>query len=303
MAPISGAELFSSTYSHFPSALLGSPRMSIFGTKSRRAWYAASGSFVTSYGAFWALFDSLGFEAGAEMFFVLTIFSVLVGCTTFLGVQLKRAVRQIQTIDQERLQLERENAKFGRCPFTSPGESHCPVGLVDIHPRAKDTLRTSLERPTKSFHWLGLSAFNVIHNNLEPIRSKYRVKYVFTILNPKNALAQRLTDQYYNNADDKLHAKDLTATTKSILETVESKAENVVVQFYDSMPTFRLALIDDEIAQVSFYQRGGDVLERPQLEFTIDKDDPLSIGSWLFEFYEIMTKWNPRLNDPAELGT
>jgi hypothetical protein len=263
--------------------------------ESGTAWYGAGGAAVTSYGAFWGLFSSLDFAPGGEMFTVLSITSVLVGIVAFFSIQLKRALRKIQEAEAENRRLEGQNAAFGRCPFTKAGDTHCPVGLVDIHPRAKDTLKTSLERPERSLYWLGLSAFNVIHNNLDPIRSKYRVKYAFNILNPKNALAQKLTDEYYNNSDDKLHARDLAATSTFLLENVVNKVSNVDVQFYDSIPTFRLCIIDEEVVQASFYQRGGDVLERPQLEFSVNKDDPLSIGAWLLEFYDIMTKWNPQL--------
>lgn len=91
--------------------------MSVMG-KSGAAWYSASGAVVAAYGAFWALFSSLGFPPGEESFSTLSIVSLLVGAIAFLSVQLKRASSQIKDAGEENLRLEVQNSAFGRCPFT-----------------------------------------------------------------------------------------------------------------------------------------------------------------------------------------
>lgn len=254
----------------------------------------AGGTAVAAYGVFWSVYDSLNFPAGNEMFAILLSVSLLTGSTSYFAHRWRRAEALVRDVKAQQLADAKPIAGLV-CPFAPEGKTTCPVGLVEVHLKAKDTLRTSLERPNSRFDWLGLSAFNVIHNNLDAIRSKYKVNYRFSILDPENQALQQLTDEYYQNADDKLQAKDLSRASRELLSGLEAKASNIEVQTYDSLPTFRLAIIDGEFVQASFYQRGGDVLERPQLEFRVEKEDPLSIGNWLVEFHEIMTKWNTRL--------
>jgi len=246
---------------------------------------------ILIYGVIWTFADPIGFKHGWELFFILLASSFSISSIYTIIKALRSAYLRIR--DLEKLLIEKQDEimnaqrKMSYCCVIDQKTRFCPLGVTAINPHMESTIIPSIQEAQHSFRWLGLSAFNVIHNNKDIFSKKKTTEFEFVIANPKNDKLATEVDKYWGDARGTLGAKKLMTESNDLLSVfVKNVNPNIRIHYHNQMPTFRMILIDDKKAYVSFYEKGVDALKTVQLEITDNPDIPFSIFKWFPMFYQ-----------------
>jgi hypothetical protein len=247
--------------------------------------------FVAAFAALWQQAASLGLTPGPSLWATLAalsaLFAVLWGLVSHLRTLQGRLRQQKTEIDSLQNRLAAAESRRSSCCIVSPESTACPLGVVAMRNKTEETLRSSLTEPDHSFKWLGLSAFNVVHNNQALFLQKKGVDYEFSIVSPANSRLVAKVDEYYMAPDADMNAGELIAQSTQILDRIaKSVHPKVRVRYHNQMPTFRIILIDDHKALVSFYERATNALESQQIEIVESPEAKYCIFKWFRMFYE-----------------
>ena len=247
-------------------------------------------SFVV-FGGIWTFAEPIGLRQGWDLFFILLGVAVVVSTIYILLRSLSLSRRKIGELENRLAKMEslfkdaHENAS--NCCVMGRAMEMCPIGITAIHPTVDSTITSSIKEAHRSFKWLGLSAFNVVHNNKGIFWNKKEPEFEFVIANPENARLADEVDKSYGDVKATLGARRLISESRVLLsDLIEHVLPKIHVRCHNQMPTFRLILIDDRKAYVSFYEGGIDALKSVQLEIVDSPEAPYSIFKWFAMFYQ-----------------
>jgi hypothetical protein len=259
------------------------------------------GIFLAVFGTLWLLAEPMGIKPGAPLFAYLTAGASVGTIVWILGSMLCKARIEISAKEKELSALRDEHreavARRSYCCVVRRETAICPLGVTRIHNEMQDTLRSSIIDAKHHFRWLGLSAFNVVHNNVGLFEQQRQVKFEFVTVAPENNSLIREIDKYYFDIPGTLRSGELIKNSNVILGEIQNNVHpNVTVKHYNQMPTFRIILIDDSKALVSFYERGIDALRTPQIEISENPEAEYCILKWFQMLYEkvLITERNIR---------
>jgi hypothetical protein len=252
------------------------------------------GVVLAIYSALWLIAEPYGIRPSHATFLILISITIFLFIMWFMLIRLidyKRLILQHQTDLFElnnKHQLEiaqiKNNTPHSTCCVCSQSNGICPLGVTRIYDKVNDTLESSLLEAKHSYKWLGFTAFNVAHNHRDVFATKTDVKYSFLTLDPAS---KELLTQVDKDFRTTLRASEQALQAKKILIEIASELHaDVSVTHFKQLPTFRIILIDGKKALVSFYEKGKDALQTPQIEFADNPDAKYCILNWFELFYE-----------------
>ncbi len=240
--------------------------------------------FGIVFGLVWTFAEPLGLTQGFYLWGIIVVVSLAI--TGYWGLILKIIEEKTESanLSARILALEQQPSY---CCVKQQDIPVCPLGVTRIIDHTEDTIKSSLMQAKRRFRWLGLSAFNVVHNNQDVMEAKKDVEYSFKILSPDDVFLQNRVDDYYGNVRGKIDSKKLIDLSNELIGRVSSTLNTkVVTDYHHQMPSFRLILVDDTYAYVSFYERGVDALRSFQLELTEDDRVEYPLKRWFDAYYE-----------------
>ena len=251
----------------------------------------AVGVFLATFATLWCLAEPLGLPLGFGLWTQLALWStagatlwILVSRLHSVQVRLRQREAEVASLKSR---LAEAGARRSFCGVVNRETRVCPLGVVAIHSKTEDTLRSSLTDAKHTFRWLGMSAFNVVHNNRDLFEQQKHVDFEFVIVAPENAQLIAQLDQYYMATQGTLRSGKLIADSSSLLKEIAASVHHKVqLRYHNQMPTFRIVLIDDHKALVSFYERGTDALRSHQIEIVESPEATYCILKWFQMFYE-----------------
>lgn len=251
---------------------------------------AAFAQFFLFFGGFWAVLEPLGIPGSRRVLGCLAAISLIstivvdwIRLRVFLLPECRRAG-----------EAESSAPKVGCC-VTGETTGRCPLGVKRIYEHTDQTIRESMANTEKKLVWFGLSAFNVVHNNLDVLRNLRHRQLTFYLVS--DAIREAL-DKHDSRRPDiltPLSSKELTEKGVSLIQRLHSELGNtaeVRLKRYDMIHTFRLILVDDNKAYVSFYEEGSDALKSHQLLLEHTEDVPYPILPWFREFVERIDRFH-----------
>jgi len=248
------------------------------------AWFFA-------FGGIWTFSEPLGLETGIDLFLILLFSSLAISLFYTLIKSLINLNKEFKTLKNEIIQkntkIEQLLHRESYCCVIGQDTSVCPLGVKSIVPKMKTTLISPIEEARHTYKWMGLSAFNVVHNNKDLFEKKKYVRFEFVIADQSNDKLINEVDAFYGDTKGRLGAKQLISQSNSILnELISDGNPNIKIVNHNQMPTFRVILIDERIAYVSFYERGVDALDSIQIKIEDDPSAKFPIFKWFSMFYE-----------------
>ncbi len=261
-----------------------------FGFGAGRSFLWGVGIFLGVFGALWLLAEPLGLQPGLVLFGIMFVCAVLATSFWILASKLYSAAQQVHQGTEEiaRLgaQLQQARSTASYCCVTKHKEAVCPLGVTALIPSMETTLRSSLTSAKHTFRWLGMSAFNVVHNSRDIFEDQKQVDFEFVTVNAANRLLLAEIDSYYMDRPGTLRSAELVGRGHTLLQEIARDVHRkLVVKNHNQMPSFRVILIDDMRALVSFYERGRDALKSPQIEL-VENGGPYCILKWFQMFYD-----------------
>ena len=249
------------------------------------------------YGALWTLRESRGLKGTWRILLSWAGVPFLLA-SGYRGAQLLvkhyRKSRKLQN-DLEALTAERDSLRLEKleldrrptshCCVVQTNESVCPVGIKRVHTKMADTLVESLKSAKYRFHWHGLSAFNVVHNNRDQFKAHRDVDYRFSICNPSNVALAEANNRYFSDTAGKLDSGKLITEGDGVLRALRDELKlKMDIQYHNFVPCFRIVVVDEATAYVNFYERQKDALETFQLE--IGRDAQYPVFNWFKEYLD-----------------
>ncbi len=246
--------------------------------------------FLSVFGAIWLLAEPLGMKPGLLFFVQMAIWALLL---SEIYIMIREARSNRTTLIKRENELENLKKtiasidKHSYCCVLPHNRPVCPLGVSAIHDHVDMTLKSSLSNAKRSFKWLGLSAFNVVHNNYNIFKENLHVDYEFVTVSPDESKLLQKIDEYYMTSDGALSATDLVNEGNKIFQSIQENIHSrLSVKHHSQMPTFRIILLDNDSALVSFYERGEDALKSHQIEISDSDEAPYNILKWFQMFYE-----------------
>lgn len=243
------------------------------------------------FGAIWTFADPIGLRQGWGLFLSLLVASVIIASAYTLIKSLVAAHTRIADLEEllsgTREELSNAQKKASYCCVLDQSTPFCPLGVTAINPHMETTITSSIQEAHRSFKWLGLSAFNVLHNNKQFFAQKKEIDFEFVTANPGNSRLANEVDRFYGDVKGTLGARKLIAESNALLaDFADNVNPSIRVLHHNQMPTFRIILIDDRKAYISFYERGIDALKSVQLEIIDNPEAPYPIFKWFTMFYQ-----------------
>jgi len=240
-------------------------------------------SLFTTYSIVWSLAEPLGLDPGSNLLFAIALISV---AAFLLYLLLRLLIKYSTEITVLKTKIQELQSKESFCCVTSQSTPICPFGIASVTPTS-ETIRSSLEEVKKRFKWLGFSAFNVVHNNYDIFSSKKDVEFTFHVLNPENEKILDRANENHGDLRGKLSAKEMAENSSKLLYGVKHDYNaKVEINYHNQMPSFRIILVDDEKAYVSYYERGVDALRTPQIQLVNHDGVRFPIIKWFQSYIE-----------------
>ena len=240
--------------------------------------------FLVFFGGAWGLIEPLGPQASPKLGGVLAVTAAVSALVAdwirvrfFLLPQLKSGT------------LHAESQPLRGCCVTGEPTQVCPLGVKKIYKRTDETIRESMSNARHTFTWFGLSAFNVVHNNLDVLRDLHGRKITFYLVSDRMQAALDRHDSRRPGILTPLSSKELMDKGVELIERLKTELGNkadLTMKRYDLIHTFRLILVDNRQAYVSFYEQQSDALRSPQILLEDGPDVQFPILSWFREFVE-----------------
>jgi hypothetical protein len=251
----------------------------------------AFGVFIAAFAIIWGLAEPLGLPHGFALWLQIFIWASLSSILWMLVCRLHAMQLQVAARDAAIAHLTEDlrlaNANRSSCCVLKQEAAVCPLGITAIRDHAQDTVKSSLAEPKHSFKWIGLSGFNVVHNNWDIFEAKKQVDYEFLTVAPDNERLIAAIDEYYMTPTGIMKSGELVAKSNTLIKEIATGVhQKLRVRHYNQMPTFRVILIDDNKALVSFYERGQDALKTQQIEITESPQAKYCILKWFQMFYD-----------------
>lgn len=240
-------------------------------------------SFFLVYSTFWALIEPLGLKSGNSLLLALIITSIAL---LILYILLRLLFEYSIEIASLKTKIEVLKNKESYCCVKSQSTPICPFGINKVV-TTSETVRPSLEETKKRFKWLGFSAFNVVHNNYDIFSSKKNVEFTFHVLNPENEHILKRANENHGDLRGKLTAKEMAENSSKLLNGIKRDYNSkVAINYHNQLPSFRIVLVDDDKAYVSYYERGTDALRTPQIELVNHEGVEFPIIKWFQSYLE-----------------
>jgi hypothetical protein len=245
---------------------------------------AAALEFILFFGAGWGLIEPLGLKGSPKLWAALAVVAVISAITVDwirIRLFLLPACRDAQQAAQSK--------PIRGCCVTGDATGVCPLGIKKIYNRTDETIRESMANAQHEFVWFGLSAFNVVHNNLDILRELHGRKITFYLVS--NDLQSAL-DKHDSRRPDVLtpfSSKELLDKGVELVERLNAELGNKAelhLKRYKLIHTFRLILVDNRQAYVSFYEQKSDALRSHQILLEDGPDVRYPILPWFREFVE-----------------
>ncbi len=246
----------------------------------------AVASFLGVFSALLLLATPFGIEPGWPTFISFFLGALMIVLVWFLAKRLNYYFKMISDQREQIATMKRklEASHPSHCCVLQQDVPVCPLGVTRIHNEARDTLGTSLQEAKHIFRWLGFTAFNVVHNNREIFASHPDIKFEFLTVDPAEKSLLNQVDKDYRTT---LRASEQAAKSKSILSEIAKEVHPALsIQHHRQLPNFRVILIDESRALVSFYEKGKDALRSPQIEFAESEDAHYCLVHWFQMFYD-----------------
>lgn len=256
-------------------------------------WFGVLVILGSVYTGIWTCAEPLGLKTGLTLWLTIAILSILLTTIYLLSYEVVSKTRILIEKDKRIKNIEDElndllNIPQSTCCIIQQKDLTCPLGITSLYPEMQSTTRTTLESAKKSFKWYGLSAFNVVHNNQDIFLSKKGVKFHFTILNPDNKDIADLADSYHSDTVGRMSSHKLINESNALLANLKKNVnKNIMVNYCETIPAFRLIIVDDRVIYVSFYEKGKDALNTFQMKIE-DNDKNTNVFEWFYQYYEKM---------------
>jgi hypothetical protein len=251
--------------------------------------------YIVTFGTLWALLEPLGIKPGIPLFIILILIAVLLATSFLLGQKLYENVCKIDILNK---QIEKLTQEKSFCCVLNQKTSICPLGVTHIYNQAIETITTSITEAKHSYKWLGYSAFNVVHNHQNLFQINNQVKYEFVTLNPN---AENLLAQVDKDFHSTLRPTNQANNAEKIInELIKSHNHVISIKHHSQLPSFRLILIDEKKALVSFYETGKDALTSPQIEITENPESKYSLLPWFQTYYDKVVLTQKLLNKTGQ---
>lgn len=144
------------------------------------------------------------------------------------------------------------------------------IGLLKVFPFAKKSIKETLQTPSKSFRFLGVSAEFVVNSDIFKKVVKKKItqedcRFEFLLLSPNATTALRQHAASEGVPEGEL--RDRIKLFSTVLQVFGSNCRNNIdAFFYEELPIFRLVFVDDDICYVSYYgAKGKKGIDTPQL--------------------------------------
>ena len=164
----------------------------------KRKIFFPIGIFLFTFTTTWTFAEPLGLETGLRLFVTIIIISLVLSSYYYL---ITVSLEKNSEIQRLRGRLEELEKKQSYCCITQEFTPVCPLGVSSILPETENSIELSLNKAKKRFKWLGLSAFNVLHNNYDIFEKKKDVDFEFRILSPKNEFMKKEVNKYFGDVN------------------------------------------------------------------------------------------------------
>ena len=161
------------------------------------------------------------------------------------------------------------------------------LGILDLFPKAETTIEESLNDTVDHFWWLGTSSSYVVSTPAykdKYFRKKASVEKIFVTLDPECTMVISEHAAWQGEIETESEKSPLQKrieTTKQNIEEMKC-SQQISWEGYPHMPTFRVVCVDNNYLLISFYERGMQGPEAPQLK--VRKDGLL--GKWFYCYFE-----------------
>ncbi len=189
----------------------------------------------------------------------------------------------------------------GRCNFYDDQHRRCKFGIVNFHENAGDTDEKALGNAKEHYTWTGATGRQPVSFMNARAQDLFKCphstcQYSFAIMDPNLKTLVLSHDGWENNKDGFSEALATNSTPAApthlagsckILENfAQDNPNRVQIHLHPMAPTFRVTVVDDEKAYVSFYRRNNIGFRGFQLEIKKYSEEDKCIFEWFRQFHE-----------------
>ncbi|MFX0196172.1 MAG: hypothetical protein ACFFCW_08620 [Candidatus Hodarchaeota archaeon] len=178
-----------------------------------------------------------------------------------------------------------------KCDFYDITLGQCKFGIVDFNPKASIADQSTLQEVDKgkSYTWTGATGREpAFHMNTDdscgPDPKKNR-QYSFAIMDPELITLARAHARWENKKEHKETEQELKKNLQDLTKLSRKDPKNFEIHRHPCIPTFRVIVVNDKKAYVSFYERNSSGPKGRQLVIKDNSGDEC-IFPWFQQYHQ-----------------